>query len=76
MSGGKACICKGSKEEKAKNWEVKTYKGNNSVFNGGRFTRSDYSEMHCNACGFWWRTKAAYATIIYYKQKNRNEKEA
>lgn len=42
------------------NWTVFTRNGNYSAFNGGRFTRSAYSAVHCTACGAVWRTKAKY----------------
>lgn len=45
-------------------WLVVQYKCNHSTFNGGRWTRSDYSEVQCQADGKRWRTKAAYVETL------------
>lgn len=69
MSKGTACRCKGTKEEKRKNWVVVNYKCNYSAFSGYHRTASDYSLLKCNSCNAHWRTKAPYATEIHYRNK-------
>lgn len=71
MSQGIPCACKGTKEEKMKNWVVIDYKCNYSAFNGYKWTPSDYSRVHCPVCYRSWRTKAAYVDGLpkgHYKQ--------
>lgn len=41
-------------------WRVWHRRCNYSAFNGYACTPSDYSRMLCLACGWPWRTKAAY----------------
>ena len=55
MSGGWRCEC-GDREH----WVVVQYRENRSLFNGGRRTYSEYSEVKCRRCRARWRTKAAY----------------
>lgn len=56
LSGGTSCLDSGHKSQ----WYVITRKANYSAFNGGRRTRSRYSEVRCPVCPTCWRTKAAY----------------
>jgi hypothetical protein len=56
LSGGTACLDKEHKPQ----WYVATRNANYSAFNGGRRTRSAYSEVRCPACPTRWRSKAAY----------------
>lgn len=72
MSGGSVCVCKGTKEERMKNWRVVQYKCNHSAFNGYHRTSSDYSEVSCDMCQFRWRTKANYVYRLLNK-KDTNE---
>jgi hypothetical protein len=60
MSGGLACRCPGTNEERKVNWRVLDHKCNYSKFNGSRYTPSAYSSVTCRVCGSVWRTKAAY----------------
>src|SRR6476660_3003376 len=62
MGSGIACRCKGTKEERKKNWEILQFKCNYSAFNGNRYTPSDYSAIHCTCCGNVWRTTS---DIVY-----------
>lgn len=64
MSSGKACTCKGERAERMKNWEIWQYKCNYSAFSGYNYTPSDYSEIHCKACGYVWRTKSKYVNSL------------
>lgn len=57
MSGGTACK---DRVNHWTSWRVDVRRANYSAFNGGRRTPSDYSQLHCRACGAVWRTKAAY----------------
>jgi hypothetical protein len=45
-------------------WYVVQYKCNHSAFNGYHETRSEYSGVRCNACGRYWRTRAAYVETL------------
>lgn len=68
MSKGISCKCKGPRAERMKNWEVWTYKANYSLFNGGKRTPSDYSQIHCTCCGNFWRTKQPYVITLKFKE--------
>ena len=48
------------RREHRESWAVVQYRGNASAFNGYRWQPSDYSGIRCNACGRYWRTRAAY----------------
>jgi hypothetical protein len=61
MSGGTFCE---DRKAHRPHWRVTVRHANYSAFNGGRRTPSDYSEVHCQACGHVWRTKAAYVDTI------------
>lgn len=58
MSGGRSCACPARADKKR--WEVVQRQQNRSAFNGYHATSSDYSSIHCRACGRLWRSKAAY----------------
>jgi hypothetical protein len=45
-------------------WRVVQLRCNHSLFNGGRYTPSAYSEVRCIICGARWRTKAAYVDSL------------
>jgi hypothetical protein len=61
VSGDIACACEERKKPVAERaWEYVNYKCNYSKFNGSRYTPSDYSLVHCKACGACWRTKAEW----------------
>jgi hypothetical protein len=60
MSSGVACPDKDHRPS----WRVVQYHCNQSVFNGGRITRSPYSLLRCGTCDAAWRTKAAYVEEI------------
>ena len=45
-------------------WRIVHFKCNHSVFNGGRRTHSDYSQIHCTVCRRRWRTKAGYVMYL------------
>lgn len=62
MSGGISCKCAGHRTRafRLANWVIVQWRSNRSAFNGYRRTSSDYSEIRCNQCGTFWRTKAGY----------------
>lgn len=64
MSKGTACRCRGTREEKLKNWVIIQYKCNHSAFNGYKQTPSDYSCIRCMVCGSVWRTKSDYVLMV------------
>lgn len=66
MSSGIACKCTGTRKERMTNWEVLQYKCNYSIFNGNRYTPSDYSCCHCTSCGMVWRTKQLYVDQLFH----------
>ena len=51
--------------------EVWVRYGNFSRFHGGRFTPSDYSEIHCLICGRFWRTKSTGVAWLTDAKNNR-----
>jgi hypothetical protein len=55
-----------------RHWVVEVRRANYSAFNGGRRTPSDYSQLHCTACGAVWRTKAAYVDQIPDANQEKN----
>ena len=59
-----ACECKGTREERMKNWSVTQFMCNHSAFSGYRYTPSDYSAVSCSACHRCWRTKAKYVSRL------------
>lgn len=72
MSSGEACSCDERKKPlKDRQWEVMTYRGNHSAFNGYKFTSSDYSAVVCNACNYSWRTKADYVDRLKHRSRKR-----
>ena len=64
MSGGTVCKC----NPRDAQWEVWQRKCNHSAFNGGRYTPSAWSSVHCVTCGALWRTKAAYVNALPDKE--------
>ncbi len=60
LSGGTSCL----DPEHRPQWYVTVRKANYSAFNGGRRTRSRYSEVRCPACPTFWRTRAAYVDSL------------
>lgn len=48
--------------------------GNESAFNGGRWTPSDYSSIRCLQTGKFWRTKGNYVGALRdaTAEENRN----
>lgn len=60
MSAGIACV----NPEHKSSWAVEVREANYSAFNGGRRTRSPYSQVHCGVCPTTWRTKAAYVKTL------------
>ena len=62
MSGHNPCTCKGTWEEKRKNWVVTRRNYNNSYFEypKGQAHYSEYSSISCKKCTGYFRTKAKY----------------
>lgn len=60
----RACTCPGGRIQKEHSWRVTARKHNRSKFNGGRYTRSAYSAVHCLKCDRTWRTKARYVDAL------------
>lgn len=73
MSKEAVCMCQGTLKEKMKYWKIHTYKGNNSAFNGYKFTPSDYSSISCERCKMYWRTKADYVISLREQQIQNTE---
>jgi predicted secreted protein len=73
MSGGKSCICKGTREEREKNWTVLQLKCNYSAFHGRKRTPSDYSAFRCAGCRMVWRSKSDYVYRILEMNKKENQ---
>jgi hypothetical protein len=61
MSGGTACRCpEAEKPLTERAWVVSQRRGNQSAFNGYRWTPSEYSLVYCQKCHAMWRTKARF----------------
>ena len=59
------CRCSERKKPAARRrWVVITRRGNNSSFNGYRWSHSDYSLVYCQACKALGRTKAGYVSSL------------
>lgn len=41
-------------------WRVTDYKCNYSAFNGYHYTPSNYSQVRCLRCGWFWRSNGKY----------------
>jgi hypothetical protein len=64
VSGGLACRCDGTEEERRARWHVTHRHHNHSAFNGYRRTESPTSEVVCVECRGRWRTRAAYVAEL------------
>lgn len=65
MSGGQVCRCEESRKPmRERAWRVGQRYCNHSAFNGGHYTPSDWSSVHCLACHTSWRTKADYVAML------------
>lgn len=65
MSKGTVCKCNNPK------WIIVHYKHNHSYFEypKGKEHASDYSEIMCENCGKYWRTKAKYVEGLEIRDK-------
>lgn len=66
MSKGIVCKCPGPIADRLKNFEILTYKGNYSAFNGYKFEPSIYSSLRCKVCQSVWRSKATYVNKLKF----------
>lgn len=72
MSATVSCECGERKKPiNKRQWIVYQDHCNHSAFNGYRRTYSDYSGIHCEACGKFWRTKANYVGKLKRKELNQ-----
>lgn len=53
-------------------WTVLVYKANHSAFSGYARTRSSYSQLECDRCGFIWRSKAAYVESVKLSAREKS----
>lgn len=65
MSEPFSCHCPERKRPvHERRWRIWQYKCNHSAFNGYHYTPSQYSQVHCLACGATGRTKANYVNQL------------
>ena len=71
MSGHTPCTCKGTREERMKNWYIPEgyYKTNYSYFEKprGQAHYSEYSTIRCTECHMCFRTKAKFVEQLSTK---------
>jgi hypothetical protein len=66
MSGHNPCTCKGTRQERMKNWYVSLRKANRSYFERpqGALHFSEYSTVQCHNCSMLVRSKALFVKTL------------
>lgn len=64
MSGGTACTCKHSADDRTKFLVVIQRMCNHSAFNGGHRTHSAWSSIYCTKCQKLWRSKGFFVNTL------------